>query len=180
MREIHTIEVERWKPSETKGMVKFDGMISPQQAFEALKKHLEEVGLLPDEYFLPGMWKFEKQGELPYYNKAVCSVNWGGSEGIYIDISLLYCENNEIKYFDFATGKTLGQSGDDFLRMSRISAECSMMLNGRGSIVRFEEEDKYISESKNSIDKQIAIANEHKNKNDFVEKVNGRDFEREP
>ncbi len=137
--EIKTIEVDKWVPSEKKGMVKHAGMISPQEAFEQLKAHLEKVGLLPDEYFNLNDWKWKSETELPDYIRASCDVNWGGSEGIYLDISLLHKENNEIKYFPFATGKTLDRSGDAFLRMSRIAAECSMMLNGRGSIVKVSE-----------------------------------------
>ena len=158
MRELRTLEVDKWEPSERKGMVKHAGMISPQEAFDALKKHLDDAGLLPDEYFLPGLWRYENKAQLPDYRQANCCVNWGGSEGIYLDISLLYSENNEIKYFDFASGKTLGREGDDFLRMSRIAAECSMMLNGRGSIVRFYEEEKG-----ESLESKIASANDMAN-----------------
>ena len=143
MRELHTIEVERWAPGEKQGMVKRVGMISPQEAFDALEKHLKEVDLLPDEYFLSNAYDWKNVKELPVYIRASCDVNWGGSEGIYLDISLLYRdENQQLQHFNLATGKTLGTSGDDFLRMSRIAAECSMMLNGRGEIVRFREEEK--------------------------------------
>lgn len=160
MRELNTIEVDKWVPSEKKGMVKHAGMISPQEAFDALKKHLEDVGLMPDEYFLAGTWRYENKSQLPDYRQANCCVNWGGNEGIYLDVSLLYTENNEIKHFNFATGKTLGRSGDDFLRMSRIAAECSMMLNGRGAKVRFNEEEKgfILPKHETSLDDKIASA----------------------
>lgn len=172
MREIRTLEVDRWEPAEQKGMVKHVGMVAPQQAFDGLKKHLEAFGLLPDEYFLPGFWRYENRPELPDFIQANCSVNWGGSEGIYLDVSLLYRENNEIKYFDFATGKTLGRDGDAFLRMSRIAAECSMMLNGRGSLVRFQEEDKYIV-NEQSLDDKIRDAQQENisDTNEFVGKT---------
>ena len=145
MREIKTIEVDRWVPSEKKGMVKHDGMISPHEAFDALEKHLKETDLMPDEYFSPNTWSWKDVKELPEYIRADCNVHWGGSEGIYLDVSLLYRdEKSELQHFNLATGKTLGESGDDFLRMSRIAAECSMMLNGRGEIVRFYEEEKEV------------------------------------
>lgn len=163
MRELQTIEVDKWVPGDRPGTVKRAGMISPQEAFDALKQHLEKEGLLPDEYFSAGMWSYENKPKLPDYRQANCCVNWGGNEGIYLDISLLYREGNEIKYFDFATGKTLGESGDDFLRMSRIAAECSMMLNGRGEKVRFYEEEKASSAfgqrfGEESLDAKIATA----------------------
>lgn len=155
MRELKTLEVDKWVPSEKPGMVKHAGMVSPQEAFTALKDHLEKAGLLPDEYFIEGRWQYEDSLQLPDYRQANCSVNWGGSEGIYLDISLVCRDGNAIKYFDFATGKTLGQSGDDFLRMSRIAAECSMMLNGRGDIVRFYEEEKVWSASASVVDSSL-------------------------
>lgn len=163
MREIKTIEVDKWVPSERQGMVKRDGMISPQKAWDELKKHLEGVGLMPDEYFLPGKWVYDDNARLPDYFRASCDVNWGGNEGIYLDISLLYWdENKQLQRFDFATGKTLGESGDDFLRMSRIAGECSMMLNGRGQKVRFLEEDRYITDhtAEACLDDKIAAAHD--------------------
>lgn len=140
MREFRTIEVDRWEPSEKKGMVRHVGMISPQDAFDALEKHLKEVDLIPDEYFSPNQWAWRGISELPDFIKASCDVNWGGNEGIYLDISLLYRdEDRQLQRFELATGKTLGTSGDDYLRMCRIAAECSMMLNGRGMLVRYSE-----------------------------------------
>lgn len=139
IREIHTLKTEIYEPAGDGIHLKLVGMMKAEDAFKALKKHLESVGLLPDEYFSQGL--FDKKQELPEYYEAVCNTNWGGSEGIYIDISLMYRENDreELKFFKLATGKTLGQSGDDFLLMSRIAAECSMMLNGFGTVVKVTE-----------------------------------------
>ena len=165
MREIKTIEVDKWVPSKKPGMVKHAGMISSQEAWEALKKHLEGVGLMPDEYFLPGRWDYDDKAQLPDYFKASCDVNWGCSEGIYLDITLLYWdENKQLQRFDFATGKTLGRSGDDFLHMSRIAGECSMMLNGRGGLVKVSEHHydniKANEQEKLSLSSQIQTAKE--------------------
>ena len=138
MREFRTIETEKYEKIEGTGMVRSTGMITAQEAFDHLKKHLSENGLLPDEYFIPSSLQDMSQ-ELPDFRTAVCHTDWGGSEGIYIDIYLEYSENRERKLFPFATGKTLDDSGDAFLRMSRISAECSLMLNGRGFKVKVSE-----------------------------------------
>lgn len=155
MREIKTIEVDRYEPGEKPGTVKHVGMISPREAFESLKNHLESVGLLPDEYFNPDTFLWNDIKELPDYRRADCVVSWGGNEGIYLDISLLYRdENDQLQHFSLATGKTLGETGDDYLLMSRIAAECSMMLNGRGCLVRFNEEDKYIKANEKVFTKQ--------------------------
>lgn len=188
MRELHTLEVDKWEPGSRPGTVKHAGMISPQDAFDQLKKHLESVGLLPEEYFHgnDSCWKengFER--ELPDYLQAECFVNWGGSEGIYLDICLLFRdENRRLERLPFATGKTLGASGDDFLRMSRIAAECSMMLNGRGAVVRFREEEKQFApvvvEEKPSLDAAILEARNRQasaltDVAGFLDKVKGDD-----
>lgn len=142
IREIHTLKTEIYEPVGDGVHVKLVGMMKAEDAFNALKNHLESVGLLPDEYFSAGM--FNKKQELPKHYEAICNTNWGGNEGIYIDISLLYREDDwgEIKFFKFATGKTLGDSGDDFVLMSRIAAECSMMLNGFGCLVKVNETEQ--------------------------------------
>ena len=146
MRELQTIEVDKWVPSEKKGMVRHAGMISPYYAFTQLREHLDKMDLMPEEYFTMNPWTWKEKGfdeALPDYIRAECSVHWGGSEGIYMDIALLYRDQkNNFQRLDFATGKTLGSNGDDYLRMSRIAAECSMMLNGRGEIVRFYEDER--------------------------------------
>lgn len=139
MRKIQTIESDRYEKTE-KGLLRHVGMISGQELFDKLKKHLEENDLLPDEYFLQSIY-LNQTSEVPNFSDAVCHTNWGGSEGIYIDIDLAYREGDQRKFFHLATGKTLDQDGDAFMRMSRIAAECSMMLNGRGEIVKIS--DKY-------------------------------------
>ena len=139
IREIHTLKTAFYERAEDGIHLKLVGMMKAEDAFRALKNHLESVGLLPDEYFSGGL--YDKKQELPKNYEAICNTNWGGSEGIYIDISLLYRDDDsgELKFFKLATGKTLGQSGDDFVLMSRIAAECSMMLNGYGTIVKVTE-----------------------------------------
>lgn len=40
--------------------------------------------------------------------------------------------DTQLQFIRFATGKTLEESRDAFLRMHRIAGECTLMLNGRG------------------------------------------------
>lgn len=139
MLEFKTIESERYKKMEDGIHVKQVGMIKAQDAFNQLKEHLEKVGLLPDEYF-HFSHTLNPDTELPNFATAICHTDWGSSEGIYIDIDLKYYdENRQLQFFHLASGKTLGSSADDFLRMSRIAAECSMMLNVRGCRVKVSE-----------------------------------------
>ena len=126
---IQTIDVDRWSEPNERHMVKHIGMIKAKDAFDQLYTHLQVKNLLPDEYFLFTDRNFPDNAELPNFTTAICHTDFGGSEGIYIDIDLK-CDGRPIH---FATGKTLYEDADAFFKMSRIAAECSLMLNGRGS-----------------------------------------------
>lgn len=107
-----------------------------------LKEHLLSKDMLPDEYFLISKNDWNEDWELPDYDYAICIPNFGGSEGIYLDISLVYDdEQKQRRHMRFVTGKTLEESADAFLKMARIAAECSLMLNGHGSRYRKSDVD---------------------------------------
>lgn len=133
MAKIQTFELDRWSEPDENHRVKHIGMADAKETFDKLKTHLEANGLLPDEYF-SFSGKYEGlTGELPEFEEALCIPNFGSSEGIYLDISLTCRDSDGKRYFQsFATGKTLGETADDYFRMFRIAAECSLMLNGRG------------------------------------------------
>ena len=126
---IQTIDCDRWSDPDEKRRVKHIGMIPAKEAFEKLYTHLQAKNMLPDEYFLFSERDFPNNAELPEFHSAVCHTDFGGSEGIYIDIDL-QCKDRSVH---FVTGKTLDASADAFFLMSRIAAECSLILNGRGS-----------------------------------------------
>lgn len=110
-------------------------MIKAQDAFDQLEQHLKDHGLLPDEYFLFSKHNFhDGLDDLPNFDQAVCQVNFGGSEGIYLDITLEMTDD-KTRYVQFATGKTLSEHADAYRHMSKIAGECSLMLNGRGNEV---------------------------------------------
>ena len=122
MEKIKTFELDRWSEPDEQHRVRHIGMADAKETFEKLEAHLKEKGMLPDEYFLYYVDMRTKTRELPDF-----------SEGIYLDIDLIYCdEDGEQKSLRFATGKTLQEGADAFFWMSRIAAECSLMLNGRG------------------------------------------------
>lgn len=130
MAKIQTFELDRWSEPDEKRRVRHIGMADAKKTFDKLQTHLEAKGLLPDDYFL---YSDELSGELPEFDIALCIPNFGASEGIYLDISLACRDRDGVGYFQpFATGKTLGETADDYFRMFRIAAECSLMLNGRG------------------------------------------------
>lgn len=123
MAKIKTFELDRWSEPDEKRRVRHIGMADAKETFDRLQTHLELKGLLPDEYFL---FSDELTGELPEFDQALCIPNFGASEGIYLDISLA-CRDKDGKrcFQNFATGKTLGETADDYYRMFRIAAECS-------------------------------------------------------
>lgn len=144
MAKIKTFELDRWSEPDEKRRVRHIGMADAKETFDRLQTHLELKGLLPDEYFL---FSDELTGELPEFDQALCIPNFGASEGIYLDISLA-CRDKDGKrcFQNFATGKTLGETADDYYRMFRIAAECSLMLNGRGNTYEQKKVDIVLTE----------------------------------
>lgn len=142
MATIKSFEVDRWSEKDEKGRVKHIGMLIMGEVFKMLKEHLLSKDMLPDEYFLINQDDWHEDRELPEYDYAICIPNFGGSEGIYLDISLVYDdEQKQRQHMRFATGKTLEEGADAFLKMARIAAECSLMLNGHGTIYLKENVD---------------------------------------
>lgn len=144
MAKIKTFELDRWSEPDEKRRVRHIGMADAKATFDRLQTHLKLKGLLPDEYFL---FSDRLTGELPEFDEAICIPNFGASEGIYLDISLACRDKDGRRYLqEFATGKTLGETADDYYRMFRIAAECSLMLNGRGNIYEQKKVDIVLTE----------------------------------
>ena len=138
---IETFESEIYSERDENNMVKLIGMVKAKDLFDKLEKHLEGKGLLPDEYFLFTESSFYSNAEIPEFVSFFCTVDFGGSEGIYLDIEVKPLDGNNIH---FATGKTLREDAEAFYRMSQIGVECSLMLNGRGNaIAKNEYSDDY-------------------------------------
>ena len=85
---VVTIETDKWEPHpETQGFVRQVGMRTFGEVFSELEAHLKKMDMLPDEYFLPSYSRnYKENAELPEFHEALCYVNYGGSEGIYLDI----------------------------------------------------------------------------------------------
>lgn len=126
---LKTIEIDKYEPIPDKpGRCRAVGQASKQEIFDQLKDHLEYVGMLPDEYFIISTQQPEIIPE--NWRDFTCNVSYGGSEGIYLDISLNTASGSQ----SFITGKTLSEDVESFLNMSRAAAECNLMLNGNGSV----------------------------------------------
>ena len=146
------IETEIWKrsPDNPRALI-FDSQRVAQDIFNELEAHLKTEGRMPDEYFLfdaHGNWK---DGALfPRDAQVLCSVNYGGSEGIYLDISVQYekevyeysRENGVLGWHKrtviepFATGKTLGETIDDLDKMNLVASSVTAAFYGMEAEVK--------------------------------------------
>ena len=104
------IELENWDISpENPRQTVYAGQRKAQEVFAELEYRLKSVGMLPDEYFLlDSQW--ENGREIPKDAVIFSTVQYGSSEGIYLDISISWHEESKKNIQSFATGKTLGES----------------------------------------------------------------------
>ena len=125
------IEFERWKPvAHEPGKLEYDGQRTAQEVFEELKYRLEGAGYLPDEYFLMDR-EWENGREIPKDADIFCTTDYGGSEGVYLDVYLKWHkEDGSPVTKSFITGKTLGENGNDLDRMFLISSAITKAFHG--------------------------------------------------
>ena len=108
-----------------------------QEVFEELKCRLEDMGYLPDEYFLLAP-EWENGREIPQDADIFCTTGYGGSEGIYLDVYLRWYEGGTHINKNFITGKTLGETGADLDRMFLISSAITKAFRGdHGTYARY-------------------------------------------
>ena len=87
------IETERWVPSkEDPSRSEYIGQRTGQEVFEELRQQLENLGCLPDEYFLLDQ-RWENGREIPEGADIFCTTDYGASEGIYLDVYLKWYED---------------------------------------------------------------------------------------
>ena len=140
------IETEIWKRNPDRpGTVIFDSQRKAQDIYNELEAHLKADGRMPDEYLLfssHGSWGngalFPKDAEI------LCNVNYGGSEGIYLDIAVQYMKDVYEHNKDtgvlgwhkrrvtekFATGKTLRDGINDLDSMNLIASSVMAAFYG--------------------------------------------------
>ena len=126
------IEFEKWTPSaEDSRKREYAGQRTAQEVFEELKHRLEGMGYLPDEYFLMDS-HWENGREIPKDADIFCTTDYGGSEGVYLDVYLKWYDEQQKKSItkSFITGKTLGENGNDLDRMFLISSAITKAFHG--------------------------------------------------
>lgn len=129
---MKTIKLERWKPSENDSRMKnYAGQRTAQEVFEELKHRLDGQGYLPDEYFdLRSDWEDGK--EIPRDVDLFCTVDYGASEGVYMDVYLKWYDELQKKSItsSFIVGKTLGENGNDLDRMFLTASAITKAFHG--------------------------------------------------
>jgi hypothetical protein len=145
------IETEIWKKNPEKpGILIFDSQRKARDVFVELKEHLKSDGRLPDEYFLFSETNFGKGALFPRSADIYANVNYGRSEGIYLDVFLKYQKdvyelNQSAKSGEwkkrtvtesFATGKTLGESLADLEKMNSAAASVTAAFYSDGRELR--------------------------------------------
>ena len=127
---MDVIELERWKPTENDPRkLEYADERTAQEVFEELKYRLEGMGYLPDEYFdLRTEW--ENGRKIPKDADLFCTVDYGVSEGVYVDVYLKWYEEGKPVTKSFITGKTLGENGNDLDRMFLISSAITKAFHG--------------------------------------------------
>ena len=136
---MQIIELEKYKPSaDDPRKLEYAGMRTGREVFSELKQRLENIGLLPDEYFLIDR-AWENGEEIPQGADLFVTTDYGGSEGVYLDVYLKWYEDNNPVTRSFATGKTLGETGADLDRMFLISSAITKAFHGdRGQYDRYQ------------------------------------------
>ena len=104
------INLENWdiSPENPRKLV-YVGQREAQEVFAELKHRLEIVGMLPDEYFLLNN-QWENGKEIPRDSVISSTVEYGASEGIYLNVIISWEDEEKNNIKSFATGKTLGES----------------------------------------------------------------------
>ena len=117
------IETEIWETeNEMNNQVRCVGQRKAEEVFNELSQYLKDNDIYPDEYFLLNR-QFANGALLPKIADVMCYAQWGGSEGVYLEVDFLAWDENEhlYKQINFATGKTLGETNEDFDRTQYIA-----------------------------------------------------------
>ena len=128
------IEFERWEPdAENPRKLNYAGQRTAEEVFHELEARLDSVGYLPDEYLLLDV-HWQNGRKMPRDADFFCKTDYGGSEGIYLDVFLEWYEDSQRRTEHFMTGKTLGESGADLDRMFLISAAITKAFRGDSGV----------------------------------------------
>ena len=124
------IDLEIWEPNpEDPRYLRYVGQPVAEDVFRELEANLKKSGFLPDEYFLMSM-DWENGKKIPKGAEIFCTADYGGSEGVYVDVYLKWYEKDRSIIRNFATGKTLGETGYDMDRMFLVGSAITKAFHG--------------------------------------------------
>ena len=85
---MSVIETQIWEEiPDKKGYVRYVGQRKLVEVFNELEAYLKKEGICPEEYFLP---THDAQPDTLFPRGDIrCYAQWGGSEGIYIELEVL-------------------------------------------------------------------------------------------
>lgn len=130
---MERIETVVWEPVPDKpNYVTKKGPRKVREVFSELKAALESVGLLPDEYFILDSDFADENMDCPEFCDVICYAQWGGNEGIYLEMDIVYLNDQDNAYVrkNFATGKTLAEDGKSYDRMQYIAGYIYKLFMG--------------------------------------------------
>lgn len=116
--------------------------------FNDLVQALKAEDLLPDEYFLLNSHFDNEKTEFPDFSRMSCYAEWGGSEGIYLNVNVWFRQDDgTYAEKNFVSGKTLAEDEDAFDRMQYIAGYIYKLFCGfhqtpaRYLLIRNQEKD---------------------------------------
>lgn len=130
---MSVIETQIWEAvPDKKGYVRYVGQRKLIEVFNELEAYLKKEGICPEEYFLP---THEAQPDTLFPRGDIrCYAQWGGSEGIYIELEVLVgaTKDSPYKIVHIATGKILDESAAAYDRMQYIAGRIYKAFCGEG------------------------------------------------
>ncbi len=127
------IETQIWNTiPEQPGKLKYAGQRKIGEVFKELCDYLKAENILPEEYFLLNS-RLNEDDDFPKCDFE-CYAQWGNSEGIYLEVTLITYENSTAKRINFAIGKTLAETGEAYDRMHYIAGRIYKAFCGERNI----------------------------------------------
>lgn len=87
-KKINIVETDVWVPDEKPGYLRYVGQRKMEDVFQDLNAYLTQRDMLPDEYFLPNSLT-EKGSLFPKDARIIAYADYGGNEGVYLDVDLI-------------------------------------------------------------------------------------------
>lgn len=130
MNQNKVIETEIWEPVPEKPyQVRFVKTRTVYEVFKELEAAMKANDMMPDEYFSLS-YRLDEKSAIPRDARFFAYAQWGGNEGVYLEVEMV----SECGMQHFATGKTLGETEEDYDRMQAIAGFIYKSFAGFGRV----------------------------------------------